>query len=175
MDSEVVHSLKWLSLHSSSFSLAFLVGVLLLYVCSLSFIRYESDLSWLQSALCGVLLFHIVIAIGLGIKAQRVGYLSFSKSIASIVQEKHLVLAKELRQEVFDPVVFYLDREIEVVSLDEGIESCRDFLMMREEDLSTQHEDRLRASELSIAARFNAAHREKKGKFDRAMLLIRCS
>lgn len=117
--------------------------------------------------LCAVLIYS-----GLGVKNFLKGFDRAAPQIAhALAAGEKLSVVRQPREEFFDPLLYYLSREVTLVPQQEAASICPSLLLMRNEDLAALKSSFKNLQELQL---FNSLDREYEGKLDQQYVLLRC-
>lgn len=171
----VLESMRWLNLHGSTLQIFLLLIIMLTYIIST---RGAEKLPWRIAAawvpMLGLLTAAIVV--GLGLKNNLKGFKATADVINNITgSAAKLIIVKEKRDEYFDPLRYYLSREIAVRSSAEPIlDSCGGFVLARKGGLYALVANSERGGvSIETVAEFNQLHDANKGDDERAIVLLR--
>ncbi|MDC0357358.1 hypothetical protein OAO01_00950 [Oligoflexia bacterium] len=166
-------SMTWLQDHSITMQ-GILLGLVALNVVGLLLRRnyFYSLVSW-WSALC---IFGLVVFGGQGIKNNLKQFRSSAQEINSIVApETRLTVIKLEHDEIFDPLLFYLEREVELDTPQEVKLVCTRYYLTREKWFNKLKQQITADKQLMIYGLFTQLHDEYRGRSERKMVLFGCA
>lgn len=117
-------------------------------------------------------LLSIAIALGFSVRNQLKDFEGVSAQVQTHVGNAPLQVAREMRDEFFDGVLYYLGREVELIEPSEFIGRCSGFALLRYEHWQKWQGDLPGAT---LIAEYNEIDDRLRGKVGNKKVLIRCS